>query len=70
MLVENIQRLCKEKGTSLKALERDTNLGNGVIARWAHSSPRVDSLSKVADYFGVTIDELLKEAKPRGKKKS
>ena len=61
MLVDNIQRLCKEKGASLKSLERETGIGNGVIARWAHGSPRVDSLRKVADYFGVTIDELLKE---------
>lgn len=62
MLVDNIQRLCKEKGTSIWSLERETGIGNGVIGKWAKSSPRVDSLRKVADYFGVTIDELLKEA--------
>lgn len=59
MIVENIQQLCKEKGTSFFALERQLGIGNGVIARWSTCSPRVDSLKRVADYFGVTVDELL-----------
>lgn len=61
MIVGNIKRLCKENGTSLWALERATGIGNGVIARWERASPRVDSLQKVADYFGVTVDDLLSD---------
>lgn len=61
MLVENIRRLCKEKGITLWALERELGIGNGVIAKWSHSSPRVDSLKKVADYFGCTVDDLLRQ---------
>lgn len=59
MLVERIQSLCKQKGTTLCAVERELGIGNGVIAKWANSSPRVASVKKVADYFGVTVDELL-----------
>ena len=59
MIVSNIKRLCEEHKTSIWALERATGIGNGVIARWERASPRVDSLQKVADYFGVTVDELL-----------
>lgn len=62
MLVENIQRRCKENGTSLWSLERELGIGNGVIAKWAKSNPRIDSVQKVADYFGCTVDDLLKEA--------
>lgn len=58
-MLENIRRKCAEHGITIAALERDTGIGNGVIARWQTSSPRVDSLKKVADYFGVTVDELL-----------
>ena len=59
MLLENIKRLCDDRHTSIAAVERATGLGNGVIARWDKSVPRLDSVSVVADYFGVTINDLL-----------
>lgn len=61
MILDNIRTLCKEKGTTIRAVERDTGLGNGVIARWDTSSPRVENVKLVADYFGVTVDELLSD---------
>lgn len=60
-LLENIEELCKKRNTNLTKLERDLGIGNATIRRWDESSPRVDTLQKVADYFGVTIDELIKE---------
>ena len=61
MIVENISRLCKERGTSFAKLERELGMGNGVIAKWNTSSPVVSNIKAVADYFGVTVDELLKQ---------
>ena len=61
MVVKKIRKLCIDKGTNLTALERELGMGRGVIARWGRHSPRVDKLKAVADYFGVSIDELLKE---------
>ena len=61
MIWDEIRTLCKEKGTTIRAVERDTGLGNGVIARWDTSSPRVENVKLVADYFGVTVDELLSD---------
>ena len=61
MILANIKRHCESKGISLAALERAVGIGNGVIARWNESSPRVDLLKRVADYFGTTVDELLRE---------
>lgn len=58
MITENIKELCRERGITLKKLERETGIGNGTIAKWALSSPRVDTLKKVAEYFGVTLDDL------------
>lgn len=60
-MVEKIRSLCQEHGTSVWALERELGIGNGVIARWSRSSPRVETVKLVADYFGVTVDELLKD---------
>ena len=59
MILENINKLCKEKGISLSKLERETGIGNGTIGRWGISSPTVENVRKVAEYFGVTVDALI-----------
>lgn len=61
MIVANIKALCKAKRVSLSEVERVTGLGNGVIRRWDEVSPRVESVKRVADYFGVTVDDLLRK---------
>lgn len=61
MIYENVVRLCAERGTTIAALERACGLGNATVRGWAENNPRVDRLKKVADYFGVTVDELLKD---------
>lgn len=61
MVVDNIRALCQKNNTSIWQLERDCGIGNGVIARWANVNPRVDVLKKVADHFGVTLDELMRD---------
>lgn len=61
MNVKNVQRLCEANGLTFSKLEKAVGLGNGVIAKWQYGNPRVDRLKLVADYFGVTVDDLLKE---------
>lgn len=59
MILSNIARLCKEKGISIARLERELGFGNATIRGWGVSSPSVDNLKKVANFFGVTIDSLI-----------
>lgn len=59
MIFDNILALCKERKISISKLEKEVGLGNGTISRWKTSSPNVDSLKAVADFFGVTIDGLI-----------
>ena len=59
MIYTNISRLCQKEGISIAKLEKQTGLGNATIRGWSTSSPTVDRLKLVADYFGVTIDDLL-----------
>ena len=59
MIYENIAALCKKTGISIARLEIETGIGNGTIGRWKKSSPNVDNVKKVADFFGVTVDSLL-----------
>ena len=61
MLFDNVKRLCSERGVSVWALEPATEIGNGTIGKWRTSSPRLETIKKVADYFGVTVDELLSD---------
>ena len=61
MLYANIQQLCKERGISIARLEKETGIGNATIGRWDKSSPTVAKLKSVADFFGVTVDDLIKD---------
>lgn len=61
MIFTNVSRMCKDRGVSIARLERDLGIGNATIRNWNVSSPTVDKLKLVADYFGVTVDELLRE---------
>lgn len=61
MLLDNIKALCKERGMSLCALEKELGIGNGTVSKWADRSPRIDNVRVVANYFGVTVDDLLRD---------
>lgn len=61
LLMDNIRRLAKKTGVSLTEVEVCAGLGKKTIWRWATVSPSVAKLKRVADYFGVTVDELLRE---------
>lgn len=61
MLLEKIRALCEKRGISISKLEQEVGLGNATIRGWTTASPKAENLKKVADFFGVTTDELLKE---------
>lgn len=61
MLLEQIKIQCKKHNTSVVKLEDELGFGRGTIYKWENVSPTIQNLKKVADYFGCTIDDLLKE---------
>ena len=61
MNFDKLKAMCAEKGITFRKLEKECGIGNGTIARWKTSSPSVANLKAVADYFGVTVDELLRD---------
>lgn len=61
MILDKIVLLCEKRGISISRLEKECGLGNATVSRWDNSAPRVDSLKKVADYFGVDIKYFLEE---------
>ena len=60
-MYNKIRILCEKKGVSITRVEKETGLSNGAIGKWKDSTPTVEKLKKVADYFGVTVDELITE---------
>ena len=63
MILDNIKALCRENKTNITDLEKEVGLGFGTVYKWGKVSPSVANLKLVADHFGVTIDELLKEGR-------
>ena len=60
MIYDNVKRACHEKGISVGKLEKELDLSNGSICKWNESEPGIRKVQKVADYLGVSIEELLK----------
>ncbi len=59
MLVERIKELCKQKGMSIRELERKCGLGHATIAKWDKSSPTLKNLKTVANQLDVPVCELV-----------
>lgn len=60
-LKERIRELCIQKGINLPKLEDALGFGNGTIVKWDKSSPSLGKVVQVAEYFGITVSELLNE---------
>ena len=61
MIYTNVSTLCQSRGISIARLEKELGFGNSTIRGWVSSSPTVEKLKAVADYFGVTVDDLLSD---------
>lgn len=58
-IVERIKKLSNSKKITIAELERQLKIPNGTIRRWDKSTPGIDKIQKVADYFNVSVDYLL-----------
>lgn len=56
---EIIKELAKKKKISIRQLEMRFGYSNGYLAKWKTNTPNADELSRLADYFGVSVDYLL-----------
>ncbi len=62
MLYDAIKALCREKGVTVGALEKELQFSNGLVSKWNESEPTVGNAKKVADFFGISLEKLLKMA--------
>lgn len=59
MILEQIEKWCKENNTSIAALEKKCGLGNATISKWDKSMPRIDTLQKVSEVTKIPIAKLI-----------
>ena len=67
MFYENVKKLCKDRKTNITQLARDVGMSTAAPASWKKGSmPKGETIQKIADYFGVSMDVLLRdESSPR-----
>ena len=62
---ENFILLCNERGEMPTVVAKSVGVDKSAPSRWAKGElPKNTNLMKVADYFGVSVEELLSEGKP------
>lgn len=60
MFFDNYQTLCIKKGVSPSAAAREIGVNPSSYTGWSKGSlPRMATVRKIADYFGVTTDDLM-----------
>lgn len=59
LLVKSIRELCKKNNIAISQLEGDLKFGAGLISRWTKNSPSLDKIVDIADYFHVSLDEVV-----------
>lgn len=58
---ENLKEQRLMRGLTLKDIENKTGINNGNLSRWERGEvlPNIDFCVQLADFYGITVDELL-----------
>ena len=56
---ERIKKLAKKRDVTLQKVATDLGFGESTLYKWKKQTPNGEYLSKVADYFHVSVDYLL-----------
>ncbi len=61
MFYDIYKALCEQRGVSLSRAAAEIGLSNATVTKWKKTgaAPGGDTLTKVAAYFGVSVDKLL-----------
>lgn len=59
LLSQSIKRICKDNNMTVSQLEKKLNISAGLISRWSKTSPSLDKIVDIADFFNLSIDEVI-----------
>jgi transcriptional regulator with XRE-family HTH domain len=64
MFWKNFVDLCVKNSTSPNAVAKELSIASGAVTKWKNGSvPHQTTLTKIATYFNVTVEELISEQK-------
>lgn len=58
-LFERIKKLAQKRGKNVQQVAQDLGFGINTFYKWKKQAPNGEYLSRVADYFHVSVDYLL-----------
>lgn len=58
-ILDIVAKLCAEHNITLTELERRLGFGQGSIGKWKDSTPKVDKIIAIANYFHVSTDYIM-----------
>ncbi len=62
MFKQNFVNICVERGVAPTTVLKEIGISHATFTSWTESSvPRQTTLTKIADYFGITPDDLLRD---------
>ena len=65
MFWDNFERLCREKGMKPTPAAAEIGFPSASVVKWKKGAiPRGTTLQKIADYFNVTVNDLLSDTPP------
>ena len=53
------KQLCKENRVTQKQALADMGMGRNAAQSWINGSPSLETLQRIAEYFGITTDQVL-----------
>lgn len=59
IIVDSIKKICKNNNITVSQLEREIGLSQGLVSKWMNTTPSLDKIVDIADYFHVSIDEVV-----------
>lgn len=67
MFWKNLCMLCNKRNTTPNTVCRELGLSSATATHWRQGAiPRDTTLKKIADYFGITPEELLRNPEEKG----
>ena len=71
MFYEIVNNLCKERKTTITRMAEEIGLSNAAPTSWRKgSTPKLGTVKKMSEYFGVTVEYLLGEEPKEESKKA
>ena len=62
MFKQNFINTCVERGIAPTVVLKNIGISHATFSNWTEDSvPRQTTLKKIADYFGITVEDLLRD---------